>query len=184
MAFLFKNTYSPITLANISSINLVSIFRCSSSPNNPVYPRRVDFSDFVFSLSSYRHLYIGKNWRYVESWYIVTTTCQRAAAGRHVRRQDRQYHSWPDPHTFEKVGPCHQQVLSRARVTDHDSLSSSATSVTDLLILWRNWNLYLSVSFFLDPLPPDPHSYSQKLQTRRILHDLFTIVHLLWKWRI
>ncbi len=38
----FKNTYSPITLANISSINLVSIFRCSGSLINPVYVRHVD----------------------------------------------------------------------------------------------------------------------------------------------
>ncbi len=55
----FKNPYSPITLAKFSSINLVSIFRCSSSPRNPVYVRLVDFSDFVFSLSSHRHSYIG-----------------------------------------------------------------------------------------------------------------------------
>jgi hypothetical protein len=63
----FKNTYSPITLANISSIKLV---RCSSSPNNPVYPSRVDFSDLVFSLSSYRHWYIGLvfNSRFLDSW--------------------------------------------------------------------------------------------------------------------
>jgi hypothetical protein len=32
----------PITLANISSINLVSIFRCSGPPSNPVYVRSVD----------------------------------------------------------------------------------------------------------------------------------------------
>ncbi len=41
--------YSPITLGNISSINLVSVFRCSSPPINPVYTRRVDpltFSSF------------------------------------------------------------------------------------------------------------------------------------------
>jgi hypothetical protein len=37
-----KITHSPITLSNLSSINLVSIFRCSSPPVNPVYPRRVD----------------------------------------------------------------------------------------------------------------------------------------------
>ena len=37
-----KITHSPITLANISFINLVSIFRCSSHPHNPVYERRVD----------------------------------------------------------------------------------------------------------------------------------------------
>jgi hypothetical protein len=55
----FNNTYSPITLTNISFINLVFIFRCSSSPINPVYVRRVDFSDLVFSLSSHRHSYIG-----------------------------------------------------------------------------------------------------------------------------
>ncbi len=55
----FKNTYSPITLANISSINLVSIFRCFSSPSNPVYARLVDSSALVLSLSSDRHSYIG-----------------------------------------------------------------------------------------------------------------------------
>jgi hypothetical protein len=38
-------------LANLSSINLVSIFRCSSPPRNPVYVRRVDPSDLDFSLS-------------------------------------------------------------------------------------------------------------------------------------
>jgi hypothetical protein len=31
----------------------------------------------------------------------------------------------------------------------------------------------------VDPLPSDPRSFSQKLQTRRILHDLFTTVHLM-----
>jgi hypothetical protein len=54
-----KNTYSPITLANISTINVVFIFRCSSSTSNPVYVRNVDSSALVFSLSSYRHSYIG-----------------------------------------------------------------------------------------------------------------------------
>ncbi len=54
----FKNTCSPITLANISSINVVFIFRCSSSTNNPVYVSRVDSSSLVFSLSSHRHSYI------------------------------------------------------------------------------------------------------------------------------
>jgi hypothetical protein len=43
----FKNTYSPITLANISSINLVFIFRCSSSPSNPLYGRSIDSSILV-----------------------------------------------------------------------------------------------------------------------------------------
>ncbi len=36
-----------LTLVNISSINHVSIFRCSSSPINPVYSRRVDSSALV-----------------------------------------------------------------------------------------------------------------------------------------
>ncbi len=96
----FKNTYSPITLGNISSINLVSIFRCSSSPNNPVYPRCVDFSDLVFSLSSdpsndtcarilswyewcTEHLTLcvtdiglicGRRGRYLERWYVSAET--------------------------------------------------------------------------------------------------------------
>jgi hypothetical protein len=42
-----------------TSINLVSIFRCSSPPSNPVYARRVDPSALVFSLSSHRHSYTG-----------------------------------------------------------------------------------------------------------------------------
>ncbi len=45
-----KIKHSPITLAN-----LVSIFRCSSPPRNPLCSRRVDPSVFVFSLSSHRH---------------------------------------------------------------------------------------------------------------------------------
>jgi hypothetical protein len=48
-----------ITLSNLSSINLVFIFRCSSPPKNPVYVRRVKPSTFVFSLSSHRQSYIG-----------------------------------------------------------------------------------------------------------------------------
>jgi hypothetical protein len=51
--------HSPITLINFSSIILVFIFRCSSSPTNPVYVRRADFSGLVFSLSSHRHSEIG-----------------------------------------------------------------------------------------------------------------------------
>ena len=38
-AYHIKNAHSPISLANISSINLVSIFRCSSAPFNLVYGR-------------------------------------------------------------------------------------------------------------------------------------------------
>jgi hypothetical protein len=66
---IFKNTYSPITLANFSSINLVFIFGCSSSPSNPVYARRVDSSSLVFSLSSHRHSNIGLvyNSRFIDS---------------------------------------------------------------------------------------------------------------------
>jgi hypothetical protein len=39
--------------------------------------------------------------------------------------------------------------------------------------------LYFSLSYFVDPLLSDSRSSSPKLQTRRILHDLFTIVHLI-----
>jgi hypothetical protein len=48
----------PISLANLSIVNLVSIFRCSSSTVNPVYPRRVTSLVLVCSLSSHRHSYI------------------------------------------------------------------------------------------------------------------------------
>ena len=44
---------------NFSFINLVFIFRCSSSPCNPLYARRVDSSALVFSLSSHRHSFTG-----------------------------------------------------------------------------------------------------------------------------
>ena len=44
-------THSPITLANLESINLVFIFRCSSSTTNPVYVRRVNSLVLVSSLS-------------------------------------------------------------------------------------------------------------------------------------
>jgi hypothetical protein len=52
-----SHTPTPITLANLSSINLFSIFifRCSSPPRHPVCPRRVDPSALGFSLSSHRH---------------------------------------------------------------------------------------------------------------------------------
>ncbi len=54
-----KITLSPVTLANLSSINLVSNFRCSSPPWNPVYVRCVDPSALAFSLSSHRHSYLS-----------------------------------------------------------------------------------------------------------------------------
>jgi hypothetical protein len=41
------------SFVNISFINLVSIFRCSSPSHNPVYPRGVDPSVLAFSLSSH-----------------------------------------------------------------------------------------------------------------------------------
>ncbi len=41
-------THSPITLSNLSSIDLVSIFRCSSPPLHPVYTRCVDPSVLDF----------------------------------------------------------------------------------------------------------------------------------------
>ncbi len=57
--FTITITHSPITLANLSFINLVSIFRCSSPPRNTVNVRRVDLSTLAFSLSSHRHSYIS-----------------------------------------------------------------------------------------------------------------------------
>ncbi len=52
------HTHPLITLTNISSINLVFIFRCSCSPRNPVYVSRVGSSVLFFSVSSHRHSYI------------------------------------------------------------------------------------------------------------------------------
>jgi hypothetical protein len=65
--FLFSFSYlstcgvkitSPIALANLLLINLVSILRCSSPSRNPVTVRHVDPSPLVFSLSSHRHSYL------------------------------------------------------------------------------------------------------------------------------
>ncbi len=56
---IISKSHSPITLANISSINLVSIFRYSSSSSNPVYVRHVHSSSLGFSLSSHRQSCIG-----------------------------------------------------------------------------------------------------------------------------
>ena len=52
-------THSPITLTNLSIVNLVFIFRCSSPSFNPVYVRSVNPSALAFSLSSHRHSYIS-----------------------------------------------------------------------------------------------------------------------------
>jgi hypothetical protein len=41
-------SHSPLTLANFLSINLVFVFRCSSSTTNPVSVSRVDSSGLVF----------------------------------------------------------------------------------------------------------------------------------------
>ncbi len=52
-------SHSPITRANLLSINLVSICVCSSPPRNLVYARLVDPSALAFSFSSHRHSYIS-----------------------------------------------------------------------------------------------------------------------------
>jgi hypothetical protein len=58
--FLFGcNKIISLSTENLSFSNLVSIFRCSSSPSNPVYVRHVESSPSGFSLSSHRHSYIG-----------------------------------------------------------------------------------------------------------------------------
>ncbi len=54
---LLKINTRTVNISNLSSINLVSIFRCSSPPHNLVYGRRVDPSALAFSLSSHRHSY-------------------------------------------------------------------------------------------------------------------------------
>ena len=54
---LITHTHHTPSLSNLSSLNLVSIFRCPSPPINPVYVRRVcvDSSVLAFCLSSHRH---------------------------------------------------------------------------------------------------------------------------------
>ncbi len=69
----FKNTYSPITLGNISFINVVFIFRCSSSLLNPVYPRHVDFSSLVFSPSDSPRQICPVSGTYVLCWVSWST---------------------------------------------------------------------------------------------------------------
>ncbi len=52
-----SKSHSPFTLGNFSFVNLVFIFRSSSSTTNPVCKRRVDL--LVCSLPLHRHSYIG-----------------------------------------------------------------------------------------------------------------------------
>jgi hypothetical protein len=49
------NKLSPHHTLKPLYINLVFVFRSSSSPRNPVYVRRVDPSGLDFRLSSHRH---------------------------------------------------------------------------------------------------------------------------------
>jgi hypothetical protein len=42
----------------------------------------------------------------------------------------------------------------------------------------RSWHLCFLRVTFVSPLSYDPRTFSQKIQTRWILYDLFTIVHL------
>ncbi len=55
----YEVSHSPLTLTNFSYINLVFVFRCSSSTTIPVSVSRVNSSFLVFSLSSHRYSYIS-----------------------------------------------------------------------------------------------------------------------------
>ena len=53
-----SRTHSPITHSKLSPINLVSIFRCSSSQSNTVYVRHIGPSVLTFRFSLHRHPHI------------------------------------------------------------------------------------------------------------------------------
>ncbi len=57
--------HSPFTLANFSFVNLVFIFRCSSSTTNPVCVRHVNL--LVCSLPLHGHSYIGLSLAFASS---------------------------------------------------------------------------------------------------------------------
>jgi hypothetical protein len=62
------------TYSNVSSIvNLVSIFRCSSSTVHPVYVRRVTSLVLVCSHSSHRHSYTS--YLYLSFYWFITNNC-------------------------------------------------------------------------------------------------------------
>ena len=50
-----SRSHSLLTLSNLSSFNIASIFRCPLPPRNPVYVRHLDPSVLAFSLSLHRH---------------------------------------------------------------------------------------------------------------------------------
>ncbi len=62
-------------------LNLVFVFRCSSSTTNPVSVRRVDSSFLVFSLSSHRYSFLSLLFssRFIDSKFtsltVVTSGC-------------------------------------------------------------------------------------------------------------
>ncbi len=64
---LWPVSHSPFTLANFSFVNLVFIFRCSSSKTNPVCERNVNL--LVCSLPLHRHSYISFifSFRFIDS---------------------------------------------------------------------------------------------------------------------
>jgi hypothetical protein len=62
---------------NPSSIKLVSIFRCSSSPPDPVYASRVYLSALTFSLSSHRHTYVRRLCRPRFTPWYKRTRCKK-----------------------------------------------------------------------------------------------------------
>ena len=88
-------THSPITHSKLSSINLVSIFRCSSSPHNPVYVtvRRIDSSVLIISLSSHRYpprndikLFLG--------YWLIWLCCIIGFLGLIIKAFDNQTEIW------------------------------------------------------------------------------------------
>ncbi len=152
-----KNTYSPITLTNISSINLVFVFRCSSSPSNPVYPRCVDFSDLVFSLSSHRHSYIGVQ----TSWSCTSCRVSRTVLQIFTNSSG----NWPLLYSFRSSSSTTQLFQFHYR---HTTFSSQLKSKIGN-ILGKSEALRITLNIDDTPLTSRSHNHPSHSQTSRLL---------------
>ncbi len=122
---------------------LVSIFRCSSSPNNPVYVRRVDFSNFVFSLSSHRHSYFEFIHNKQVDEVIFFNLC--GEEGRELLTLSEDHHT--DVQIRVRSNPVWKN--RRTHRLSHRNLYDDLSR--------KPWEWQESLYFFVTPSPRDPH---------------------------
>ncbi len=133
----FYITHTPFTLSNLSPINLVSIFRCSSPPINPWYVRCVDPSSLV--------LY----WGVITSKWLSCEVRSLNGVSKLVSDWDS---LWIMDHLTNKFPSlCDKDCLEGGGVTPSPPLSLSLTQFS----LPKCWSAYITwTNTYLDFLVP------------------------------